>query len=421
MQPDSDVQRPLSRRTLLKAGGLLGLGAVATPALEQRPRPTRRKKHQRDIPLDHIIIDCQENNSFDHYYGFAPWVGGFGVPPGYSQPDGKGGTVKPYRFRTLSPSDPNEGWSIYHAEYNKGAMNGFYTAGNPNALGYFTGVDLPFYYGLHQRFTLCANYFCSAMSETYPNRFYWASGTSGGITTNGVYGFGVLDYPCILDLLDEAGVTWKIYNLGGFDDVPAGDSDNIFVFFKHFAEDPRTRHSDADFLQDVYDGTLPNVSYMIPSYSHQLDEHPPADVAVGMSLQQTLVTALMNSRLWNRSAYIITYDEHGGFFDHVPPPQLDAYGLGMRVPTWVISPHAKRRHLEPTLYEHSSTLKFLEAVFDLPTLASLNHQFDKSTPGGPNNQAANGAALGPPAPPRDGRSDIGDLLECFAFDRSLLT
>ncbi|MGH2888138.1 MAG: alkaline phosphatase family protein, partial [Solirubrobacteraceae bacterium] len=96
---------------------------------------------------------------------------------------------------------------------------------------------------------------------------------------------------------------------------------------------------------------------------------------------------------------------------------LDAYGLGMRVPTWVISPYARPGHLEPKVYEHSSILKFIEAVFDLPTLASVNHRFDLRTPGGPNNAAAGGAAYGPPAPPRDGRHEIGDLMECFDFSR----
>jgi hypothetical protein len=81
----------------------------------------------------------------------------------------------------------------------------------------------------------------------------------------------------------------------------------------------------------------------------------------------------------------------------------------------VISPFAKKRHLEGTLYEHTSILKFIETVFNLPTLASINHQFDTSTPGGPNNAASNGAAVGPPAPPRDGRSEIGNLMECFNF------
>ena len=96
----------------------------------------------------------------------------------------------------------------------------------------------------------------------------------------------------------------------------------------------------------------------------------------------------MGSSIWSSSAYILTYDEAGGYFDHVAPPVFDAYGAGIRVPTWVISPHAKSAHIEPTLYEHSSVLKFLEVVFGLPTLSSVNHQFDTSIPG-TNNAAAN--------------------------------
>ena len=133
-------------------------------------------------------------------------------------------------------------------------------------------------------------------------------------------------------------------------------------------------------------------------------------------IQEELITALMHSSAWPRSAYILTYDEAGGYFDHVPPPQLDAFGLGIRLPTWVISPWAKRSHLEGTLYEHTSILKFIETVFGLPTLASVNHLFDQATPVGSNYEAAAPGALGgPPAPPRDGRTDIGNLMECFAF------
>src|SRR5438445_1680710 len=129
------------------------------------------------------------------------------------------------------------------------------------------------------------------------------------------------------------------------DNVPYGDSDNVYVFFKRFAHDPRTRKTMRDYLHDAASGTLPNVAFMIPSYTRQVDEHPPADVSVGMGFQQKLITALMDSPQWQQSAYILTYDESGGYFDHVPPPQLDPYGLGPRVPTWVVSPHAKPSHL----------------------------------------------------------------------------
>jgi phospholipase C len=336
------------------------------------------------------------------------------VPRGYSQPDGNGGRIKPYRFTDLSTDDIGHSWGEVHAEWNQGAMDGFYTTDGVWAMGYYTAQELPFYYSLFRDFTLCANSFCSVLGPTWPNRFYLAAGTSGGITTNGVWGYGVFDYPIILDLLEDAGITWKVYNIG-WDSVVKGDTDNVFVFWKRWAKDKRARARKHDYLHDVRHGELPQVSFIIPSYARAWDEHPPADVSVGMGIQEELVTALRESSAWSKSAYIITYDEHGGYFDHVAPPVLDAYGSGLRVPTWVISPHAKRSHLETTQYDHVSTLKFIEAVFDLPTLASVNHEFDHSTPGGLNNEAAGGDTEGPPAPPRDRLHSIGNLLECFDF------
>ena len=403
-----DRSRITRRRFLQGAAalGAAGLGA-SLPGSRASAAPRRRK-----ASLEHIVVCSQENRSFDHYYGYAPWVGGYGIPAGYSQPDGQGGSVQPSHFLTSSTPDIGHSWSAMHREWNGGRMDGFYTTDGQFCMGYYTADDLPYYYSLFERFTLCANYFCSVMGPTYPNRFYQAAATAGGITTNSVYGYGVLDYPMILDLLEDAGVSWRVYDLGQ-DNVSAGESDNVFVFFKRFANDPRAMRTMADYLNDAHDGRLPQVAFIIPSFTLGEDEHPPADVQVGMGLQQQLIGALMSSPQWPRSAYVLTYDESGGFFEHVPPRQLDAYGLGPRVPTWVISPLARPRHLEPTLYEHSSILKLIERVFGLPTLASVNHQFDRSTPGGKNNEAAGGAPTGPPARPRDRLTAIGDLSECF--------
>jgi phospholipase C len=293
-------------------------------------------------------------------------------------------------------------------------MDGFFTTDGINCMGFYTAKQLPFYYSLFDDFTLCGNYFCSLLGPTWPNRFYLAAGTSGGITTNGVWGYGVFDYPIILDLLEAAGVTWKVYNIS-WDSVPFGNTDNVFVFWKRWAHDQRTLGSKGEYLNDLRLGRLPQVSFIVPSFARGWDEHPPADVSIGMGIQQELITALRESSAWKSSAYILTYDEHGGYFDHVAPPQFDAYGAGIRVPTWVISPFAKKSHVEPTVYEHSSTLKLIETVFGLPALASVNHRFDVSTPGGPNNEAAGGLSVGPPAPPRDGLAGIGNMLECFEF------
>jgi phospholipase C len=407
-----DLSRTIGRRALLKGAGAAGLAGLAAPWLSAIEALAGKRPN---VPIKHVIVDMQENRSFDHYYGYAPWAGSFGVPVGYSQPDGNGGFVTPYHFTSLSTPDIGHSWTATHREWDGGKMDGFYTTDGIYAMGYYTEADLPFYYSLFETSTLCANYFCSQLGPTWPNRFYLAAGTSGGITTNGVWGYGVFDYPMILDLLEAAGVSWKVYNIG-WDSVPYGNTDNVFVFWKKYAHDNRTRGSQGQYYNDLQQGTLPEVSFVIPSYARGWDEHPPADVSVGMGIQQDLVNALRQSSAWSSSAYIITYDEAGGYFDHVAPKQVDAFGLGIRVPTWVISPWAKPAHLEGTLYEHSSVLKFIERIFGLPSLASVSHQFDAGTPVGGNYQAAApGASVGPPAPPRDGRKDIGDLMECFTF------
>jgi phospholipase C len=409
---------PIGRRDFLKGAGAVGLAGLAAPLLScavgssalSTPRPARSST----TPINHVIVSMQENRSFDHYYGYAPFAGSYGVPGGYKVPDGKGALVAPSHLTSPSTPDISHVWAAMHAEYHDGKMDGFFTSDGPTAVGYYLAADLPFYYSLFETSTLCVNYFCSALGPTWPNRFYFAAGTSGGITTNGVWGYGVFDYPIILDLLEAAGVTWKIYNIG-LDDVPSGQSDNVFVFWKRWAHDPRTVAGKSDYLDDLKSGRLPQVSFVVPSFTRGWDEHPPADITVGMGIQQELITALRQSSAWSHAAYILTYDESGGFFDHVAPPQVDAYGLGIRVPTWIISPFAKPGHLEATLYEHCSVLKFIETNFGLPTLASINHKFDSSTPGGSENEAASGSGAGPPAPPRDGMSRIGNLIECFSF------
>jgi phospholipase C len=409
----------VSRRTFIKGTGAGAVAVLGGSLYATAPAAARARRVAKvDTPLRHVVISCSENRSFDHYFGYAPEVqaAGFGPPAGYSQPDANGNPHFPFEFTSLETPDPPHSWSAVHEQWNGGAMDGFYRSSEARigdgdaAIGYYTAAELPFYYSLLDDSALVANFFCSLLGPTWPNRFYMAAATSGGITTNGVWGYGVFDYPIILDLLDAAGVTWKVYNIS-WDSVPFGNTDNVFVFWERYAHDNRTRGSKGGFLNDVRKGRLPQVSWIIPSFARGWDEHPPADVTVGMNIQKKLITALRESELWESSAYIQTYDEHGGYFEHVAPPQLDAYGLGIRIPTWVVSPFAKTGPIETAQpAELVSTVKLLERLHGLPTLASQNHRFDTSTPTG-SNYEANGA----PAPPRDAREDISDMLDCFDF------
>jgi len=397
----------MSRRHLLKQLGSVGIASLARPLLANVVKAAERSTPLRGTGsslIRHVVIAIQENRSFDHYYGYASFAGRFGVPQNYSQPDGSGGKVLPAHLTTLNTPDPAHTWAAVHDEWDNGEMDGFYTADGIDAMGYYTAADLPYYYNLFKDFTICGNYFGSLLGPTYPNRLYLCGGTSGGNTTNNI-AEGSLDYPIILNLLDEFGISWKNYNLGHRKNFI---SLNAFELFAEWSKDKRViGFSESDYYDDLNADTFPQVAPTL-----DISEHPGFDIQHGEAIQQSLITALMSSSIWSSSAYILTYDEAGGYFDHVAPPVLDAYGAGIRVPTWVISPHAKPAHIEPTVYEHSSVLKFLEVVFGLSTLSSVNHQFDTSTPG-TNNAAANGALTGPPAPPRDGLKSIGNLTECF--------
>jgi phospholipase C len=413
----------LSRRAFLKKTGAAGVAVAGGTLWATAPAAARARRYGRaQTPLRHIVVSCQENRSFDHYFGYAPQVqaAGLGPPPAYTQPDAAGVGHAPYELTALRSVDPPHGWRDVHDQWNSGQMDGFYknaqrrTGSGLNAIPYYTANELPYYYSLFGRAALCGNYFCSLLGPTWPNRFYLMSGTSGGITTNGLWGYGIFDsgeWPIILDLLDDAEVSWKIYYIGS-DGVEIGDTDNVAVFWSRWAHDPRTTATLDDYLEDCRSGNLPNVSWIIPSFSMQFDEHPDADVSIGMGFQQQIIEALEGSPHWGKSAFLLTYDEHGGFFDHVAPPQVDAYGLGVRVPFWAISPHARRGVVTSRRpADHVSTLRFIERNWGLPTLASRNHTFDVSTPTGGNYNTG-----GAPAPPRDGLDSLSDLFDLFHFE-----
>jgi phospholipase C len=431
-------QRTFTRRTFVRRAGAAGAAVAGTTFWATAPAAARARRYGKaQSPLRHIVISCQENRSFDHYFGYAPQVqaAGYGPPAGYTQPDATGVGHAPFEFTALETPDPPHSWNAVHRQWNNGAMDGFYREFGANAIGYYTARELPYYYGLLRSAGLCANYFCSLLGPTWPNRFYLMAGTSGGITSNGYWGYDTFksaQWPIILDLLDDAGLSWKIYYIGS-DGVDVGDTDNVAVFWDRYSFDPRTAKSIDEYYDDCAAGTLPNVSWIIPSFSMELDEHPPANVGVGMGFQAQTIEALRGSPHWGKSAFLLTYDEHGGFFDHVPPPQVDAFGLGIRVPLWVISPHARRGVLASRRpADHVSTLRFIERNWGLPTLASRNHLFDDATPlsgsptpswinvdpARPQNISTTGKyqANGKPAPPRDAMDGLSDLFDLFHFE-----
>ena len=392
----------LSRRRFLQTIGMAGMAGLAAPLLMDSAEQAKAEETSQGqtSSVRHIIVSCQENHSLDHYYGYYSGIGNYGVPPGWKD------HIKPYHFKTLRPPDPMHGWDATHAEWDHGKMDGFYKAGGKSALGYYLQQDLPDYYSLLPQFTLCVNYFCGVLSSTSPNRLVLYAGTCGGSTTNNIPNGG-LNYPCIADLLQQYGISFKNYNCHCPNDYTK------IALFQKWNGNRELNHTQEQFFSDCKNGTLPQVSFITTASPY--DEHPGSNIQTGMKLQIQLINAVMNSPLWSNTVFLLTYDEAGGFFDHVAPPVIDAYGPGIRVPMLVISPLARQGYLDPTIYDHGSVLKLIERVFNLPTLASINHQFDHHTPGNApgGNDAAHGKKYGPAAPPRDGSNVTGDLSNAF--------
>ncbi len=341
------------------------------------------------IPIDHFILLMMENRSFDHYFGTMAGVDGF--PADASNPDAEGAPVTPFHATEYCIDDVAHSWDAAHAQYDDGANDGFVVTNDPNgarALGYLDERDIPFYRALFGAFAMSDRHFSSALSSTWTNRFYYMSGTSFGRTSNDpipsahLESFGDEPYT-LMQALDAASLGWRIY----YADAPWALIGFSGYALRHSSQLRKTEH----FFADLEAGTLPPVAWIDPPFFsgvQQADDHPPANPQLGQAFVAQVVEALMASPLWERSALIITYDEHGGFYDHVPPPSacppddfeaIDSDGTpreagfdryGFRVPLVVVSPYAKRGYVSHRVTDHGSILRLVEARFGLGALSA---------------------------------------------------
>ncbi|MBL8685153.1 MAG: alkaline phosphatase family protein [Myxococcales bacterium] len=345
------------------------------------------------IPIDHVLILMQENRSFDHYFSRLPEAGqtDVDVPAAdWTNPAADGARVSRYHDTEYCIEDVSHSWNGSHRQYNNGMMDGFVTTNDPNgrrALGYLDQSDLPFYYELANTFAIGDRYFCSLLGPTFPNRLYLMAATSFGLGANTLVEESQREPAThIFNRLDNAQVEWRDY-AGGFRML------SMFSYYGISRAATRTRlRSLEQLMSDLSAGTLPPVAFIEPSYvgngGDRYDEHPPALPQMGAQFVERVVRAVMASPAWRRTALFILYDEHGGFADHVAPPEacppddrapVDASGralagrfdrLGFRVPFIVVSPYAKRHFVSHTVYDHSSVARFIEARFGLPAMTA---------------------------------------------------
>ena len=440
MRPsDESNSRGLSRRAFMgAAAGAAGVLATtpwasAAEALVREAAATAPAGSGLEA-IEHVVIVMQENRSFDHYFGAYPGVRGFDDRSGsglgaFSQPWPAGGATdllpSALDHATLqnqcagNADVPIHDWSPQHQSWAKGRMDAFVSthskakydgpAQGPLVMGYFDRDNLPLQWALADAFTICDAYHASVIGPTMPNRLYALSGMidpsgeHGGpvITTPGIAespdAIGSVDWPTMFEALSDQQVAWKVYqppksSVGPTQDVNLAVGFNALLYFKQYLEDPASdlyRRAflpvwPDEFTADVTGGTLPPVSWIIPTLVDS--EHPSAAPTNGAShVARVLSTLMGNPEIWSKTVVFLTYDENGGFFDHVAPPTAPAgtagesltvtplpkdaggvagpIGLGFRVPTLVISPFSRGGYVNSDTFDHTSLLRFLETRF----------------------------------------------------------
>jgi phospholipase C len=431
----------LSRRELLRTGAIAGAAGLAGSLI---PGCGAKGGGTVGIPgtsscgkltdIEHVVIMMLENRSFDHYFGTYKGVRGFNDQSAvYNQPypsntsSAPVGALLPYHLDTTTTNaacthDITHDWVPQHQSWDGGKMDGFVTsrlAINANdavlAMGYYMRADLPYYYALADAFTLCDNYFCSVIGPTDPNRLYSMAasidpdGKNGGpivqtLVSTRASMIGKLTYTTMPEQLQTRGVSWKVYNSPDQNVLNGVYSDNVLPYFKNFQDPAGVLFKNAfgpqfptDFVADATSGNLPQVSWIIPSVIDS--DHPPSPALFGELTVSTVVSALSaNPAAWAKTVLFITYDENGGFFDHVPPPTAPPgtageyltvppvpdpslegnpaitgpIGLGFRVPMIIVSPFTRGGLVSSDVFDHTSLLRFLETRFgaEVPNLSA---------------------------------------------------
>ena len=372
--------------------------------------------------IDHIIVLMMENHSFDNYLGMLPHdvaalagrvdgfpaIGADGIPT-VTQTDAQGNTYRAFPMPNgCQGGGISQDWRASHEAYDSGRMDGFLLGSSEMALGYWDANSLPLYWDLASTFPVCDRWFSSTLCQTYPNRVFLMAGTAAGLVST--------DTPPptvkppnghIFDVLDHYGISWGTYytnlptpGLFGADYAAEREGRNFFG-------PAGTPQATAQlFGAACAAGTLPSVVLVEPDYQFGSEENP-QDVTVGQRfVGEVMSTLFQHPEVWQRSLVLWLYDEHGGYYDHVPPPAALSPGdgthpalpqdqwfgddytvLGIRVPAVVISPWAKPGFTSHTVYDHTSVLATIQRRWNLPALtyrdANANHVGDCLVSSGP--------------------------------------
>ena len=365
---------------------ILEPGEAASPAA--RPSSDAATVALARTKIDHIVFVIKENRTFDNYFGQFP--GADGATTGKTCDGGE---------RPLLPA-PDRGYASGHSftdgvtAINGGQMNCFTDVGYTQ----FSESQIPNYWAYARRFTLADEFFSSVYGPTGVEHLWTFASQSDRFVDHGrqlsrdeqeqvfrLEGEGANGaaqlpqywterWPCtdvtvLPDRLDAAGISWKEYR---------GENEWVqplrMVRHVRFSSMWNNVVSSQDFVKDLRGGNLPAVSWLTPPFP--LSDHPPQSVCAGENWTVKVLNELMQSPEWASTAVVLTWDDFGGYYDHVPPPHVDMYGLGPRVPTIIMSPYSRPGFIDHDTMEFASVLRLIETVFDVPPLTSRDANTD---------------------------------------------
>ncbi len=362
------------------------------------PPPAAAAKHW---PIKHVVFLIKENRTFDNLFGTFP--GADGVSFGYDH-----GVRRPLTAGTdggIGNDDIPHCYTCSREAWDHGKMDGFNQDPVSDRWSYtqLQRSQLPNYWHWAREFVLADHFFSSAQGPSFPNHLYAIAAQSGGahdnprrhgrfrssntfgcdappgqtVTIVDSEGHQIQVPPCFDfltegDLLTKEGIDWAYY---------AATPDQLgyiwsaYSAIRHIRETkqwPRHVHPVDDLIGDIGAGKLPAVTWISPRY--EVSDHPIYNFCLGENWSTQVIDAIMRSPMWKSTAIFVTWDDYGGFYDHVPPPQVDGFGLGIRVPLLVISPYAKRGVIDHHLGEFSSVLRFIEDRWGLSQLTGRDRR-----------------------------------------------
>jgi phospholipase C len=368
---------------------LLGTAPAASALSMPAATGAAAVPHPATTPIKHFVFLMQGGRTFDNYFGTYPGADGLGA--GTCQPlsvsDPAGQCVKPFLLDNSERAPLGANATIIASQLNGGKMNGFVAAYQQQgrdgamAMGYYNATQLPFYWEAAQSYVLFDHFFSSAQYDIRNSRSYWVSASPAPGGTGRIPAGGYGNLQTIFDRLQAAHVSWKFYVQGynprqtyksaSPDSTETQTARVPLVDFQRFTQDPSLASHIVgldQYYRDLQAGTLPAVAYVASSSGD--DERSAQSVSAGQSMVSTMTTQLMQSKYWDDSAFMWSYDGSGGWYDGVRPPTVAGQTLGYRVPAVLISAYARKGLVSHTVLDYTSALKFIEQNWTLAPLTA---------------------------------------------------